>query len=751
MKSRGTYLLEFSFAVLGTAFLVIAVLDLASILRARSAVRVAVESGLRCMFPTDSGCPADAAIVESASGPRFDVFVRPNFLSYGIPTYRLRTSVEWYSLPRRAEEVISGSYETTRQRALIVRERFPVEATGAYLSQVTGLPDVGGTSINPTFSLPSGVREDNGVYTISLSANGSTSTNCSGNDYDSACEIGVVPVGPLPIIQGDQSIFARQVQPVCYLGDDTRNGCERFDSKTAGSDLFESAAAAGFSATQGLMHISGSTQALESGAEGKVTFQIEYPDNSYLPEGNIRRLGGRVVSDGGNDHFVIRGLGAKRFAGDSSDYKEIELHNALTIPVNASFRVRFFLQSSNGKRIGWKGAQIRIFTPTYRVTKLESVNCSQLTDSIADHELIKACVSHPFAKTFFEYRARTDRPQIEPMRDAGCFEKLPELSEVLSSEELRNGYRLKVVEAVGGSVCANRRKDFECPPGASLEKVVCNNAFPADDRASVCPAPSNATNITYRTVSKSPSKSSEICFLGNGLESLNCESKTFNRPAVETDRISPVGICSLALLHTLPMRATSDMPERSCGSSDASESEILKAAVVPVPPQGVPISVIREERGELFSATKPVDPCIRFSTYEKGASRELVCGRQLTKSQAEQCCDKAGGVCRVEEVRRSETERNIHFNALSTDRAVIAANEALDAVWPGGSLECKEASASACSEVAFETSSAGIASGKGRMTVPLRILKFLPGADEVTLTFDGSRVTEEAVALKSIE
>ncbi len=155
-KELGSYLLEFSVAIIGIAVFIVGVADISRMYQARAAVKAGVTAGLRCLYPNDAGCltgdPANAVI----NPTRFNAWVWGRD-GYQFPRSSVVLNASWFNEPVFEVPLVSrqvSGIDVRRERTPYrnFATLFPIDAHAPYLLKVRDIPRLDGTDpLNPIF------------------------------------------------------------------------------------------------------------------------------------------------------------------------------------------------------------------------------------------------------------------------------------------------------------------------------------------------------------------------------------------------------------------------------------------------------------------------------------------------------------------------------------------------------------------------------------------------------------------------
>lgn len=145
---RGWYLLEYAVVTFGLAIFIVGLSDISRIFHARGAVRAGVTEGLRCLYPTDSGCTEQSLATGWFPRERFTARITGNQTNrYELPRLSVGLSSAWFNEP-----VSEAQFATKQLTAVTLTQPqdayrryqvlFPGVAHAVYLLKTQELPRV---------------------------------------------------------------------------------------------------------------------------------------------------------------------------------------------------------------------------------------------------------------------------------------------------------------------------------------------------------------------------------------------------------------------------------------------------------------------------------------------------------------------------------------------------------------------------------------------------------------------------------
>ena len=756
-RELGNYLLEVAGIMIGAAVLIVGASDVVRVLQARSAVRAAVNDGIRCLYPTDAGCLMSRSAVSPGPLRAFDVWVWG--AGYQIPQESYLANARWTTEPVYEASLLSATltgiefeqaqYQYERREVL-----YPTTAHTPYFLQISTLPVVtGGTPLAPMFSDPRTKKEARPQRVLDLSSvNAATSiglSDPSADPYRPEFKIGSVsfPVrGAWPTMTQDLTSLAsvpsgeREKVP-CYFGPSisTERGevldwdggrrqlCAYRPQGGAGSKVIEKGALR----VPLMLRVTGSTTGSSQSGQGKILLAISW--RSPSSSASMARLGGRIITDDSSGNFVPRGLArddisAKvlplyaSYENELSFYRELPL-----VPVDATVTVDFYLLSNNSQSVSWRGGALEVFYPKFRFVH-ESFDCGYSPNP--------AQCARPGLKLKPQYvsLSLTDRLITRKMGDDVCS---PHKLDDVELDERSALVRIEDVARSGGymmahsfltptisdpRVCAPQRRSKRCS-SMELEYLDgCEAPTPSDQLATSC----GVSDEEMRTIT-----GIRATFETNQTRTIRtraCSDEAMPECALARARIvdySPLfgsKKCDQGRGIVTPQLVIGPLPQNSCEDRIDEVRRIYK--MKNKIPDAVEISVTRLPSPPAYSAEPPRGGCVPYEPA-RGSSNELICGRGVSDIAVDRCCAASDGRCRKQEViRTGEPE-----NGSGDDQVLLATRqrvvEAVQAAYPPARYQsvCGESDAD-CLEVRAELSEGGArASISARMRVGLSLLQ----------------------------
>jgi len=477
-----------------------------------------------------------------------------------------------------------------------------------------------------------------------------------------------------------------------------------------------------------------------------VLIAIEYPEAGYAETGVVRPLGGRLISDSSSGNFVTRGLGEHVFDGKDGDYlldsyvAEVYTHSQLAIPVNKKFKLRFYLENYNGKRIGWVGDKVRIYTPVYKAVH-ETIRCSSYAYSTEDPRVRAACLNDEFHGALDLSTKQPDfsAPHPKFVDDLGCADVQPEVAAP---------YYAAATET--NPVCRDIHHQQECPGGATLTQPACSSKhLPDAALQEICPAPAGAQNVSWDIAATSQARTTSICTYDSDQDALVCDGGSIiRRSGNDRKNDEGAGICPLGLFNKQPL-GTSVVQDRVCGFPQLKDIEAdFNRKAQQLIPAGVPVTRNVISREYEYHSHVPEDPCLRYIKGEdlKEKPQEYVLGHWVTKDVADSMCKKFAGSCRRVPVSPERYFVEAYEQQVRLGEAQRVGLVAMTTAWPAMRQSCLTGVGSdGCGDVSFSVSPSGQVNGEAQTKISLKLLKLVPGSSEISLSYSASRMAESAI------
>lgn len=361
-KQRGAVLLEHAVTLPLFIVLLLGFADLSHWLYARTALHAAVATALRCMTTIEGAC----AIARPTDSLRlFDVSEIETRSAYRVATYSYRAEAQWlsgpvFSFPAPQATVLDAVHFTARQTGYrAVRTLHQLEGEVRYFLQTMSGPYISGDPLAPKLlNGPDGKPYANDLshqihINLAETVRGAINRRFEDGDGDAGVPIGSSdwltlqpPFGAMPCFRSSQI---------------DRAGPHEMTTPAIPCDPRRTAI---------VLLINGSAAASDAHSIGKVTLQLEERG------GTRRNLGGRLITAGGNDDFVARGARRERLSASirAAYPTETRLYDEITVPYGVPFRLNFRLQSSNARRVAWRGSSLTVLLPSYE-SRVEAVKC----------------------------------------------------------------------------------------------------------------------------------------------------------------------------------------------------------------------------------------------------------------------------------------------------------------------------------------------------------------------------------------
>jgi hypothetical protein len=708
---RGTYLLEFSLVTFAIAAFSIAALDLLTLYRTRSALQVAIDTGLRCLYPVDADCRRGGSMSDDDVAGLVDVYhsINPNQplppQYTPVEQWQASVSADWYQVPLRRVGLESVSFIEPRPEvpALIEYESFPVTSRRVSLAMISALPRIEGSVFNERF-VRSGDVGGLGQTPVG-GVGGSTDRVCPSSDYDPSCLMASPSIGSVNAILNPRELDGFR-GPLPCPGQTVDGECR----------------------VPAYILVRGRSSGVAE-ARGKLTLEIEYTSDK------TRQLGGRLFASAHEAHLVPRGIGVDDVQSDTFEpyREELTRHVNLLVPLYGKFRLRFYLQSLSGHRIEWNASDVRIFTPVYKV-ETSTVECGYRASSKDEIDMTAPC---PGGSALREIDL--SRPQRET-RSIGCLENTISDSEAARSVGLKFVSGMRVIRQSAAEGCsAIIRRSVPCPDSAVTTELACG---PLGHREGVvaCPPPDGATSPEW--------KAREQIILPEPQNTVVCQKRGDGLVCGDTAFESLVE-CPLVI----PQRyqsSTAPFLFRTCGNAAGErglETRLREEASKVVPPE-VPVDFEMRRTGTLICNAE-VDPegCNCFKRAEVVSAERVLCaaGVRRDSAQVRSCCESSVGRCELVPTRLPSSTTKRELAEESLERARILAEEAAGAIL-GGFIRCDQKTESdpsqQCGQIVFNQD-AVTATGSGQVEVPLRLLRLAPGEGTVSIGYTASRPLEE--------
>lgn len=779
VRERGSYILEVAGVVVGIVVLILGTGDILRLTQARSAVRAAVQDGIRCLYPTDGGCASMVPGALSSLNKRFNVFVWGS--GYKVPQESFVATSQWRTQPVYRAPLENGPISSIQVdiNPLQYEEReivYPLTGHVPYIVQTTQLPHVsGGQPLDPLFIDPITRATPQPMKTLSLSRiRGVTSVGPSSpttEGFEERFKIGSVSFSVADAwasyrqdLQTIAALEARGSSPVqCFSGPVIRDaqgvrvawggGSPQRCSYRAGSE----AVWGGRKAAVPLMfRISGATSGTSRDGEGKALVSLTWRN----AQGSVtKNLGGRVINRGASGNFIPRGLGWGEIRDSlewtySSYAQEIELYNTLPlIPIDATVTLDFYLVSTNKRPVTWLGDAVEVFYPRYQFVH-DQYDCGYSNDP-------RVCSSVAQSVPVSLVELRSGAPlKVAALSGRSCAEDtLPNAEESAESaiarveSGLREGqaarpYRFMQRVATDNAKCPVRQLSFDCPsrPVAPYLRG-CGEGLDARAVVDQCVGAGAVPQLVgLRAINHAPASARDYrMFKGCSGEMVPECADSFKEKSGDELWFPNEGqedACSASSIQRPPQMIVGPLPQDTCSDSIASVTKLFRKQHAV--PNEATVSVVRLPAPPLYSASPPSGACTPYMSAE-GDTQEMVCGTSVTARAAERCCAVSAGRCRTQEVElgTSGSDRSLTLALDVASRRVV---DGVQAGYPAArhASQCAEGDVECIRVLADLSPDRSSATLSASMDVPLYLLG-LADKRRSTVEHSVTRALESAV------
>lgn len=402
---RAEYLLEFALVVPIFLLIVLAALDVNSLLSANSALNEGVKLAARCLYATDGKC------VDSSGSPPalFDVsLIKSTPVIFG-DLFDYSGHGSWLQMqsqhfePTRARVLDQVHISVQEQQGSSARALFPVRSSHDYNLRVLDFPyieprgvPVASNSMSESdlaFVYGSVGAARNTIYppneTVSLaSIDLRTIASAGSRDGGSVDFIIASPAGldlslpcylsselDQPVVDDSLHVAAKGL-PTCGDNWPFSNN----PTTTGNNELSRS--------TYATIWVTGSVSGTEVGASGSLSLSIENRRNGS----RLADLGGKLIAASDTGNLIPRGnpidriapmLRNERTQNGAGPYPEWRNYEAIKLPLNTPLRAVFTLTNNkDGASSAWRGASMYIYAPQYKFAHDRQENCAKpLPDS----------------------------------------------------------------------------------------------------------------------------------------------------------------------------------------------------------------------------------------------------------------------------------------------------------------------------------------------------------------------------------
>ncbi len=778
---RGNYLLEAAVVTFGAAFFVVGATDVSRILHARSAVRAGVREGLRCLYPTESGCAAPSGQDAAASTARYNVSVWDETLQFVAPTEIWSAEASWVTepellVPLESTGVSAVTVELARDR---YRERdvlFPVQGHHPYLVQQRTFPLIGGTDpLNPEFRdrLTHGRVAPHRVVDVA-SIRGTTRLvpTSAQSGFEPQFRIGSVQFSvrdawparatELPEIRATEQ--AHGVQVPCYAAELAKGASPaRIDWSRHSSlpPLCRYRNDARLFTAEGLrvpimLRLSGTTRGTSSLGQGKVLIQLRWTLGNERGE---QRLGGRLISAGASGNFVVRGAALDDIALNTRApyekggpyFEELRDNGTIMlVPAAAQLYLDVFLVSRNGAAVSWQGGDLELFYPSFSFFP-ERYSCELSVDPAA---CVGSVPVRPLYTSLELARslASADTPSTSCQRDPPAGHQpdpsayLEALRARLVSGESAKRTAFWASDAAENSACTPTTKRLTCEGKPREHLKGCGECEERQERKlpDGCaeplfnPARDKVTELSCRTVSLERVERRLAC---SGAELPSC-ARTHAEQGGDFLWGGDAASCSSATPHRAGPVESDPVLVSKCGAVPPIEDLLRSEQRVPAE---VSVSLSRRAWRDSILPQAPDDSCIDYR-QELRRSPERLCGSSLSSAAASQCCAQSGGRCILRTVSLPEPGTLPGGGELRLAPALERTARTIEAAYPQAVRRdsCAAGQAHCLAVSAEELAPQGEAAMRASISVPLRLGELF-GQQSVAVEHREARKIERAL------
>jgi hypothetical protein len=504
-----------------------------------------------------------------------------------------------------------------------------------------------------------------------------------------------------------------------------------------------------------MFHVSGSSKDSAEGADGRLSIIMSWRNDS---SSGVKELGGRVLGAKTSGSLIPRGIGKGDINPDVLDrydsYKqELSLYEELPlIPHDARVTIHFYLETTNGLPIQWRGGTLKVFYPQFTFVH-EKYNCGTTPNP-------NACKVMPSNVPVSFVSLQEGAPlSAQPLNADTCSPRARADAEPSEQAALQ-----KVVDAI---------KKGSTPVSQSfIVRVPTNRNVCAPQRSTVsCAAATTSDYLEGCEPQDLPSQAAAVCQVsGKEFQAAKVINVITGDPVKRTQRTRGCSDAALPACARSFARVVENIPYNPSSTNEVrcDLSEITRGAQIVFGPfvasqcgdriseianlyrdnekipQEVPVSVVRVPAPPLYSHDKPTGSCVAYqaATAESG---EMLCGMNLSSIAADRCCEDSGGRCRRRENVTSGADDTSGWESGLLAAAQARVVDAVQAAYPAARPQ--EACAAEDSDCLQTDAALGqgneAATVSAKVTVPLYLLKAI-GRSHVTVEHSVTRRMERA-------
>ena len=787
-KELGSYLLEFSVAIIGIAVFIVGVADISRMYQARAAVKAGVTAGLRCLYPNDAGCltgdPANAVI----NPTRFNAWVWGRD-GYQFPRSSVVLNASWFNEPVFEVPLVSrqvSGIDVRRERTPYrnFATLFPIDAHAPYLLKVRDIPRLDGTDpLNPIFldrvsgqRLPATARGLPGdqvirLQNVGLNATASTAWVSIGAVSFSVADAWANQAADSSVVSGIEGSYGVTVP--CYQGSvlqgpsgaslqwpptGSPQSCQyRTPTQTLLTNLGVRVPL--------LFRLTGSRNNVSPGAQGEVRIRMVF--TNLRGEQKQIELGGRTFSDSGSVDFLARGASrdddvSRRLARayDNAGYEELDKYGSIPmVPLSGNIRLEFFLRKTVGganQTVGWRGEDLQLFYPKMEFVH-EVLDCGY-------SENPASCSSSVLPVLPLYSDLDVNRPLSAKPRDSKACERflpvgvqgsysetLTRLQERFERGELRTPTSFLSVSDNLGDTCTPQISSVACSDEPTQVLQGCEGENVPSNLVSMCDI--DRFDSAYDSIS-------DIRFKVDPVDERErrggCSDEAFPEcsrphqiPQGEQFLGSSGASCSDARRVVAQPFASQPFFNNTC--VDIAGRLVEEYRVAHEIPESIDIPIISKVEPAVYSSVPPTDSCQEYGGTGEGDTERLLCAHSSTRGVARRCCERHEDRCILEEVPADPangTDSTVGgLLASAADRVVETVQIAYPAAQSGAACEAR---LNNC--VQIETAlinDRSEAQVRASMSVPLSVLGWLGFSETAVIENEQTRILERSLSAES--
>lgn len=359
INQSGFSVLEQAIALPVLLSVIIAAVDVNSVLQAYSALQSGVRQSLRCLYTTDGKCVNTSPDTRARLYNYFLVQRDPIYL---VDQFDLSGNTSWINKPTyrldnfRAKVLDQVYFDAPTASFSAQKTYFPADRTAQFDLRIAQFPYIKGDPHNPT---------------VRYRGAPSQAYPTAANDDISSIDGNIGP-GQSPFVIGYADLPVITRGPSLY---DSTN--MEMTPSSAHDPNFTSHYTNNFAEIA--VHITGFRRGTDDYSHGAVSIDLMKVVGNQLVL--VQPLGGRSFGkDSPQDvnpraNFIIRGLRSAWIDPSVANYQELHLYTPIEVDYGAQYKIRFTLHHTNGTNVAWQGERLKVYFPQVLLNQSRTYSC----------------------------------------------------------------------------------------------------------------------------------------------------------------------------------------------------------------------------------------------------------------------------------------------------------------------------------------------------------------------------------------